>query len=141
MPASRIGDQISTTHEKMPEVLVDPVERAADHRLRVIAEFVIDGDRRIAGELGALAARRLVEPQVLGVHLVVRHVLERPQQHAAPRVERRAAGDVRMTNDEIDDGADLRLRRRIRTGAQLLEFLAPACREIAVEVEPLRAAA
>ena len=53
------------------EVLVDPVERAADHRFRVIAELVIDGDRRIAGQLGALAPGRLVEPEILGVHLVV----------------------------------------------------------------------
>ena len=88
-----------------------------------------------------LRARRLVDPQVFGVHLVVRQVLERPQQHAAPRVERRAAGDVRMADDEVDDGADFRLRRRVRTGAELLEFLPPARREIAVEIETLRAVA
>ena len=116
-------------------MLVDPVESSADHRLRVIAELVIDGNRRIAGELGALASRRLVEPQVLGVHLVVRQVLERTQQYAAPRVERRAAGDVRMADDEVDDGANLRFRRRIRSRTLLLEFLPPARREIAVEIE------
>ena len=76
-------------------------------------------------------------PQVLGVHLVVGQVLERPQQHAAPGVERGAAGDVGVTRDEVDDRAHLGLGGRIRSRAQLLELLAPARREIAVEVEAL----
>ncbi len=132
MPASRIGLQISTTQLNMPEVLVDPVERAADHLLRVVAEFVEDRDRRIAGELRPLGADLLVVPQVLGMHLGIGEMIERAQQHAAPRVERHAAGDVGMPDDEIGDRAHLGLRRWIGAGAELLEFLPPIGRKIAI---------
>ena len=40
-------------------------------------------------------------------------------------------------DDEVDDGAHLRLRRRIRARAQLLELLPPRRGKVAVEVEPL----
>src|SRR5689334_1735612 len=64
-------------------------------------------------------------------------MLERPQQHATPRMERRAASDVRMTHDEVDDGTDLRLRGWIRPRTLLLEFLPPARRKVAVEIEAM----
>src|ERR1044072_2802900 len=52
-------------------------------------------------------------------------------------MERRAAGNVRMAHDEVNDGADLRLRRRIRARPLLLEFLPPARRKVAVEIETM----
>ena len=64
-------------------------------------------------------------------------MLERTQQHAAPRMEARAAGDVRMPNDEVDDSAHFGLGRRIRAGAKLLELLAPTRREISIQVKSL----
>ena len=91
----------------------------------MVAKVVIDGDVRIAGELGALLADGLVDPEILGVHRVVGFVLERPQQHAAPCVKRGAAGEVRVPGDEVDDRAHFRLRRRIGTGIELLELLSP----------------
>jgi hypothetical protein len=52
-------------------------------------------------------------------------------------MERRAAGDVRVRDDEVDDGADLGFRRRIRSRTLLLELLPPARGKVAVEVERL----
>src|SRR5438309_7608887 len=64
-------------------------------------------------------------------------MLEGTQQDAAPRVEARAAGEVRTADDEVDDGAHFGLRRRIRSGAELLEFLPPTRREIPIQVKAL----
>ena len=71
------------------------------------------------------------------MHLVVGLMLEGAQQHAAPGVERRAAGDVGVAGDERHDGAHFRFRDGKRPGPELLEFLPPARREIAVEIESL----
>ena len=71
------------------------------------------------------------------MHLLVGLMLERPQQHAAPRVKARAAGEVRMADDEVDDRPHFGLRCRVRTGAELFELLAPTGREIPIEVKPL----
>src|SRR5207245_7375583 len=68
---------------------------------------------------------------------LVRRMLERTQQDAAPRVERRGARDVGMTRDEGDERPHLGLRRRERACTELLELLPPARREVAVEIEPL----
>ncbi len=123
--------------EKLPEVLVDPVEAARDHLLRVVLEVVEDGDVRIARELGRLLAEELVEPQVLGRHVLVGLAREGPQDDAAVRVEAHAGADVRVLHDEVDHRAHLGLRGRIGAGAQLLEFLPPSRGKVAVEVEPL----
>src|SRR6185437_1271214 len=64
-------------------------------------------------------------------------VLEWAQQHAGPGMEARPAGEVGMAHDEIDDRADLRLGGWIGPCALLLELLAPASREVAIEVESL----
>ncbi len=113
-------------------MLVDPVERAADHILRVVAEFLVDGYRRIAREFGALGAHPMVVPEVLGVHLVVGEMVERTQQHAAPGVEGHASGEVRMADDELRDRAHFRLGRGKRPASELLEFLTPVCRKISI---------
>ncbi len=124
---------------KNAEVLERPQERRADDRLRVVAKIVMDGNGRIAGQLGALLPDGLVNPQVFGRHRVVGLVVEGTQQHAAPRMEGGAAGDVRVARDEVDDGTDFRLRRGIRAGAHLLEFLAPGPGKITIQIKPLRA--
>src|SRR6266571_7240764 len=61
-----------------PEVVIDPIEGAADDLLRVISELVVDGDARIAGELGALRAHALIVPEILGMHLSVGQMIEWP---------------------------------------------------------------
>ena len=55
-----------------PEVVVDPVERAANDLLRVIAELMVDGDIRIPRDFSPFGADLLVMPEILGVHLRVR---------------------------------------------------------------------
>mgnify|MGYP003694476335 CR=1 FL=1 len=74
------------------QVIVNPVEGAADDLFRVVAKLVIDGDVGIAGDLGPLSADLLKMPEVLGVHFGVGKMIERTQQHAAPGVKRDAAG-------------------------------------------------
>ena len=115
-----------------PEVIVDPVERAADDLLRVITELVIDGDVRVAGKLAALRADALVVPEILGVHLRVRQMIERTQQHAAPGMERDTPHDVGMTDDEIGHRPDLGLRGREGPSPELLILLPPIARKIAI---------
>src|SRR4029453_3825939 len=122
------------------EMLVDPVKRTADVFAGVVLELVPDRDRRIAGQLFTLLADGLVGPQVLGRQLVVRSVAERSQQHAREGVDAGAAADVRVLDEKVHHRAHLGFRRRIRTGAELLEFLSPVRREVAVQVEALRVA-
>ena len=61
---SRLAHRRPDLHgpEELPQVLVDPVEAAGDHLLRVVLEVVEDRDVGIAGELGALLAEEPVEP-------------------------------------------------------------------------------
>src|SRR5437867_1908946 len=73
---------------KDTEMIVDPVERPADHLLWVVTEFMVDGNARVAGELAAFGADLLKLPQIFGVHLGIGQMIERPQQDAAPGVER-----------------------------------------------------
>ena len=54
------------------EMIVDPVEGAADDLLRVIAELMVDVDIRIARDFSPFGADLLVMPEILGVHLRVR---------------------------------------------------------------------
>ena len=123
--------------EKLAEVFIDPVEAAGDHLLRVIAEVVEDGNVRVTGELLALYAELLVQPQVLGGHLVISERRERAQYHAAVRVKADARADVPARGEELDHRAHFRLRRRERPCAKLLEFLSPRGRKIPIEVETL----
>src|SRR6058998_2238069 len=44
------------------KMIIDPVERAADHLLRVIAKFVIDGDVWVASDLSTFDADLLKLP-------------------------------------------------------------------------------
>ena len=123
--------------EQCAQVLVDPVLRAGDHFLRVVAELMPDAGRRVAGVLGAERAEAFEGPQVLGHHVVVAHRAHRPQDHTAVGVVADGGADVRVLQDEVDHRLDLGLARRIVAGAELLEFLPPEGREIAVQVQPL----
>ena len=122
--------------EQRAQVLVDPVLRAGDDLLRVVLEVVVDADGRVAGELGAQRAQALVDPQVLGRHVVVALRAHRPQDHAAVRVEADGRADVRVLDDEVDHRPHLGLAGRVRAGAALLELLPPVGREVAVQVQP-----
>ena len=111
-------------------VVVHPgIEIAGDDFLRVVAEIVVGGNRRIAGDPGAVLADLLVGPQVFRRHLLIGKVGVRPQQDAAVGVKGDGAGDVRMPRDESGDGGDLRFRGGEGTGAGLFVLGTPVRRE------------
>src|ERR1700751_3969220 len=120
-----------------PEMVVDPVERTADHLLGGIAKLVIDGDVGIAGQLGSLRADSLVMPEVLGVHLGVGQMIEGPQKDAGPGVKGHPAGDVRMADHEFDYRTHLGLRGWKTARPQLLELLTPIPRKVSIKIKTL----
>ena len=82
-------------------VIVHPiVERPGDDFLGVISEVVEYRDVRITGCLGAFRTNFLIHPQVFDRQRVVGQMRRRAQQHAAIRVERDRAGNVRVLADE-----------------------------------------
>ena len=116
------------------------VQRPGDDLLGVIAELVEHRDVGIAGQLGALGADLLVGPQVLDRKRVVGHVRVRPQQHAAVGVERDRAGDVADAHVmKLTAACTSGSEAGKRPGAVLLVLLAPAGREVAVQIELLLA--
>ena len=117
---------------KHAQMLVDPIEGSADDLLGVVAEFVIDGDVRVARPISAFGADLLVMPQVFGVHFGIGQMIERAQKHAAPRVESHAARDVRMGDDELGNRAHFGFRCGERSGAELFVFLAPIGRKVSI---------
>src|SRR5437667_3767697 len=114
------------------EMIVDPVERPADHLLWVVTEFMVDGNIRVPGELAAFGADLLKLPQIFCMHLGIGQMIERAQQDAAPGMERDASGYVRMANDELGNGPYFRFRGGKWPGAQLLVFLAPISGKVAI---------
>ena len=118
-------------------MLVNPIERPADHVLRVIAELVECADRRVAGNGLAFFALFLISPQIFSGHFSVCKRRERTQQHTAPGMKRKAAGNVLMMGNEVHHCTNFRLGSGIRAGAELFMFLPPARGEIAVQVDPL----
>src|SRR5512138_147907 len=101
----------------------------------MVFEIMEHRDIWITRDLGALLTDLLIRPQILRGELVVRAVIVRTQEDTAHRVEGDRAGDIGMLRDEIDKIARLRLGSRIWTGTALIALGAPACREVAIQVQ------
>ena len=118
-------------------MLVRPVVGRTAHGVGLVPREVLeDGVDGVAGEAPAALA------ELLPVHTSTRWQRRvgdrgrRPQQHAASGVEGVVAADVGAGDDRPHERVDLRLGQRVVAGAAYAG--APAGREVAVEVEPLR---
>ena len=110
-------------------------EVAVQRLVGLVEELLVARHRRIAGVLGHPRLELAEDREVLLVHLRVGRVAERPDEHAAERVEVEPREDLGMRGRELDDAARLGLARRERAGADLLVAGRPRPREVAVEID------
>src|SRR5690606_39609839 len=86
------------------------------------------------GQLLGPGADLAIDGEVLLVHLAVRRVAERPDEHAAEGVAVEPGEDLRVRVGELDDGARLRLAAGEGAGVGLVRLVAPRAGEVAGEV-------
>jgi len=134
------GSQIPQLHRQREDALViekPVIEDTRNDFLGMVAEMVIHGDGRIAGQFRAALGDRIIHPLVIRSHLVVRFRTVGAQDRAAVGVIGDRTVDVRMARHELDHRSNLRLGAGEIARAALLALGPPGAGEVAVKVEAL----
>ncbi len=122
-----IGERAALVIRVLGEVTVQGL-------LGFVQELVKAAHRGIPGVFGHPGLDLLEDREIALVHLGVRLVAERPDQHAPERVQVQPHHDVRMCAGEIEHCARLGRAAGVQARTLLLPLGRPAIRKVAVEV-------